>query len=260
MVRKRMLNKRTVIVASSLAAIPLTAMIIATAIHRRRRKSLQTSRFLGQTRSKANVITTTTTTTTAPTDRQQQKEKSQVQLQQPPWQESEIKAEATTMTAATISTNKTVATKDITTPAVVVPPPMEPSGTSDSAVITPSSSQTPKEEEISVSDEAKKSGESLKELIVTAIKEAKDSAKGTGKRLKEQTINIAATTDSKDIHSLGDNVNALVGLFEETMIEIRKERYDEQIKLLDSYKDLLQTHIKVIDARGRMARKLKPGA
>jgi hypothetical protein len=155
--------------------------------------------------------------------------------------------------------NATVISKN-TTP-VAVPSPSVPSSTSDSAVMADSSSyQTPEEEEISVSDEAKKSGESLKDLIVTAIKEAKDSAKGTGKRLKEQTINIAATTDSKDIHSLGDNVNALVGLFEETMIEIRKERYDQQIKLLDSYKDLLQKHIKVIDARGRMARKLKRGA
>jgi hypothetical protein len=256
MVRKRLLTKRTVIVASSLVAIPLTAIIIASAIRRRRRKSLETSRFSGQTRSKANVITTTTTTTVI--DRQQQEEKSQAQLQ-PSSQGSDTKAAAMTTTAATISTNTTIATKDITTPAVV-PSPMGPSGNHDSAVITPSSYQTPEEEEISVSDEAKKSGESLKELIVTAIKEAKDSAKGTGKRLKEQTINIAATTDTKDIHSLGDNVNALVGLFEETMIEIRKERYDEQIKLLDSYKDLLQKHIKVIDARGRMARKLKPGA
>jgi F0F1-type ATP synthase beta subunit len=132
------------------------------------------------------------------------------------------------------------------------------SSTSDSSAIV--SPQTPKEEEISVSDEATKAGESLKEFIVTAIKEAKDSAKETGKRLKEQTINIATTVDSKDIRSLGDNVNASVDLFEETMTEIRKERYDEQIKLLDSYKDLLQTHIKVIDARSRMAKKLKPGA
>ena len=261
MVRKRMLNKRTVIVASSLVAIPLTAIIIATAIHRRRRKSLETSRFSEQTRSTANVTTTTTTTTTAVIDRQQLKEKSQAQLQ-PSSQGSETKAAAMTATAATISTNTTIATKEdiTTTPAAVVPSPMGPSGNPDSAIITPSSYQTPEEEEISVSDEAKKSGESLKDLIVTAIKEAKDSAKGTGKRLKEQTINIAATTDSKDIHSLGDNVNALVGLFEKTMIEIRKERYDQQIKLLDSYKDLLQKHIKVIDARGRMARKLKRGA
>ena len=258
MVRKRMLNKRTVIVASSLVAIPLTVIIIATAIHRRRRKSLETSRFSGQTRSTANV---NTTATAAVIDRQQLKEKSQAQLQ-PSSQGSETKAAAMTATAATISTNTTIATKEdiTTTPAAVVPSPMGPSGNPDSAIITPSSYQTPEEEEISVSDEAKKSGESLKDLIVTAIKEAKDSAKGTGKRLKEQTINIAVTTDSKDIHSLGDNVNALVGLFEETMIEIRKERYDQQIKLLDSYKDLLQKHIKVIDARGRMARKLKRGA
>ena len=188
MVRKRMLNKRTVIVASSLVAIPLTAIIIATAIHRRRRKSLETSRFSGQTRSTANVITTTTVI-----DRQQLREKSQARLQ-PSSQGSETKAAAMTATAATISTNTTIATKEdiTTTPAAAVPSPMGPSGNPDSAIITPSSYQTPEEEEISVSDEAKKSGESLKDLIVTAIKEAKDSAKGTGKRLKEQTINIAA--------------------------------------------------------------------
>ena len=136
--------------------------------------------------------------------------------------------------------------------------PLVPSNASVSAVII--SSQTPKEEEISVSDEARKAGESLKELIVAAIKGAKDSAKETGKRLKEQTINIATTVDSTDIRSLGDNVNASVLLFEETMIKIRKESYDDQIKLLNSYKELLRTHIKVVDARGRMASKLKRGA
>jgi hypothetical protein len=258
MTRKKMLNKRAVIIiASSLAAIPLTAVLIVAATHRGRRKSLQTSGTLGQTRSKMSVIVTTATHS------QQQKEKSQAQPQ-PPWQGSETKKTSkTTTTAATIiSANRIVDDKDIPAPGVESSP-MMPSSTSDGAVIVPSSSspsQTSKEEEISVSDEARKTGGSLKELIVTAIKEAKDSAKGTGKRLKQQTIDIATKADSKDIHSLGNNVNSLVGLFEETMIEIRKERYDEQIKLLDSYKDLLQTHIKVVDARDRMASKLKPGA
>lgn len=256
MVRKGVLNKRVVIiVASSLAAIPLTAFLIAATTRKGRRKSLQTSGFLGQTRLKKSVITTATHS-------QQQKEKPQPQLQSP-WQGSETNkqtATTTTTTAATIiSTNAIVDDKDITTPGVVLSPTV-PSSTSDSAVTVSSSSQTSKEEEISVSDEAREAGESLKELVVTAIKEAKDSATGTGKQLKEQTIDIAPTTDSKDIRSLGDNVNALVSLFEETMIEIRKERYNEQIKLLDSYKDLLHTHIKVADARRRMARKLKPGA
>src|SRR5918998_605052 len=258
MIRKGVLKKRVVIVvASSLAAIPLTVVLIAAATRKGRRKSLQTSRFLGQTRLKKSVITT------AATHSQQQKEKPQLQLQSS-WQGSETNkqtATTTTTTAATIiSTNAIVDDKDITTPGVVLSPTV-PSSTSDSTVtVSSSSSQTSKEEEISVSDEARKAGESLKEVVVTAIKEAKDSATGTGKQLKEQTIDIAATANSKDIRSLEDNVNALVSLFEETMIEIRKERYDEQIKLLDSYKDLLQTHIKVAAARRRMARKLKPGA
>ncbi|HET6808859.1 MAG TPA: hypothetical protein VFH28_07340 [Nitrososphaera sp.] len=255
MVRKGVLNKRAVIiVASSLAAIPLTAVLIAAATRKGRRKSLQTSGFLGQTRLKKSVITTATHS-------QQQKEKPQLQS---PWQGSETNkqtATTTTTTASINSTNAIVGNKDITTPGVVLTPTV-PSSTSDSAVIvsSSSSSQTSKEEEISVSDEARKAGESLKELVVTAVKEAKDSATGTGKQLKEQTIDIAAKADSKDIHSLGDNINALVGLFDKTMIEIRKERYNEQIKLLDSYKDLLHTHIKVADARRRMASKLKPGA
>lgn len=240
-------NKRILILASSVATISLATLLVATALHRRRHESPRTQGFLEQTRSTKGV------NTTSAIHREQLKEKSS-ESKPTPWQESKTKAvkRFTTNNATVISKN--------TTP-VAVPSPSVPSSTSDSAVMADSSSsQTPIEEEISVSDEAKKSGESLKEMIVTAIKEAKDSAKGTGKRLKEQTINIAATTDSKDIHSLGDNVNALAGLFEETMIEIRKERYDQQIKLLDSYKDLLQKHIKVIDARGRMARKLKPGA
>src|SRR5215204_2840165 len=257
MTRKKMLSKRAVIIASSLAAIPLTAVLIVVATHRGRRKSLQTTGSLEQTRSKMSVIVTTATHS------QQQKEKPRAQPQ-PPRQGSETKKTAkTTTTAATIiSANTIVDDKDITTPGVESSPTV-PSSTSDSSVIAPSSSsspQTSKEEEISVFEEARKTGGSLKELIVTAIKEAKDSAKGTGKRLKQQTINVATKADSKDIHSLGDNVNSLVRLFEETMTEIRKEPYNEQIKLLDSYKDLLQTHIKVIDASDRMASKLKPGS
>src|SRR5829696_131731 len=240
-------NKRTLILALSLTTISLATLLVASAIYRRKRKSPRTHGFLGQTRSTKGVDTTSSITY-----RQQLREKSQ-RRQPTPSQAAKTKAVTRTITNATASSKK-----DPTTTATI-PSPLVPSSTSDSSAII-SSSQTPKEEEISVSDEARKAGESLKELIVTAIKEAKDSAKGTGKRLKEQTIDIASTVDTKDVRSLGDNVKASVQLFEEIMIEIRKERYNEQIKLLDGYKDLLQTHIKVLDARGRMASKLKPGA
>jgi hypothetical protein len=232
---------------SSLTTISLaTLLLVASAFHRRKRKSPRTHGFLGQTRSTKGVDTTSSITY-----RQQLREKSQ-RRQPTPSQGAKTKAVTRTITNATASSKK-----DPTTTATI-PSPIAPSTTSDSSAIV--SPQTPKEEEISVYDEARKAGESLKELIVTAIKEAKDSAKGTGKRLKEQTIDIASTVDTKDVRSLGDNVKASVQLFEEIMIEIRKERYNEQIKLLDGYKDLLQTHIKVLDARGRMASKLKPGA
>jgi hypothetical protein len=237
-------NKKTLILASSIATISLATLLVATALHRRKHKSPRAHGFLGQTRPTKAV------NTTSATHKGQLKEKL---LETKPTQRQGSKVKAVTRT----TTNVTVTSKN-TTP-VAEPSQSVPPSTSDSAV-TVASSQTPKEEEISVSDEAKKAGQSLKELIMTAIKDAKDSAKETGKRLKEQTINVATTVDSKDIHLLGNNVKASVQLFEETMTEIRKEPYDEQIKLLDGYKDLLKTHINVVDARGRMASKLKPGA
>ena len=125
-------DKRTLIVASSLAAIPLATVLVAATIYRRRPKSLQKSTFLGQdTRSKTSVITATATR------KQQQREKSQAQLHSP-WHGSEARATTTMTTTAAISTNTVVADKDITPPGVA-PSPMVGSITSDSQIIVPSS-------------------------------------------------------------------------------------------------------------------------
>jgi DNA-binding XRE family transcriptional regulator len=251
-----MLNKKAVIVISSLGLIALSQLLIAFAAHRARHKTLQINTLSSQTSSKEKNIFTTSI--------KKQEEESRPQSES--FRRGSDTAETTMAAAAaatTISTNITNADNEITVPTLtlagIVPSPVVPFSTTESA-IKGSPSRTPKEQEISISDEARKAGESLKELIVAAIKDAKDSAKGTGKLLKEETIGIAATTDSKDIKSSGDDVNTLVGLFEKTMVEIRKEHYNEQIKLLQSYKDLIQTQIKVVSARGKMASKLKPGA
>jgi hypothetical protein len=245
-----MVNKKTGIVISSLSGIALTVLLIAALLRRARHKSLQVSTLSGHTSSKEKNAFSTTSN-----NRQEEGRQSQSKSPRQGFYTVEV-----TMTADDTSISNT--NKDITIPAplvVVVPSPTGPSNSIGKAMM-PSPSRTPKEQEISVSDEARKAGESIKELIVAAIKGAKDSAKGTGKQLKKETIDIAATTDSKDIQSLGGNVNALMGLFEKMMVEIRKEHYNEQIKLLQSYKDLLQTQIKVVSARGMMASKLKPGA
>jgi DNA-binding XRE family transcriptional regulator len=248
-----MLNKKAVIVISSLGLIALSQLLIAFAAHRARHKTLQINTLSSHTSSKEKNIFTTSI--------KKQEEESRPQSES--FRRGSVTAETTMAAATTISTNITNADNEITVPTLtlagIVPSPVVPFSTTESA-IKGSPSRTPKEQEISISDEARKAGESLKELIVAAIKDAKDSAKGTGKRLKEETIGIAATTDSKDIKSSGDEVNTLVGLFEKTMVEIRKEHYNEQIKLLQSYKDLIQTQIKVVSTRGKMASKLKPGA
>ncbi len=257
-----MLNKKEMVVISSLVAIPLTTVLIAMVTLRPGKRSPKRSTLLRQARSETNTNTNnkTTSTTARNNNNHRQRKEEETPPQSKSFPQESKTGEATQVTVApTIPTN--IASKDVTIPAaiaVIAPSPVEPSGSIGCAtIVSPPHTQ---EQEVSISDEAKKAGESLKELIKAAIKDAKDSAKGTGKKIKEETVGIAATTDSKDIQSLGDNVDTLVGLFEKMMAEIRKEHYNEQIILLQSYKDLLRTQIKVSSARGIMASKLKPGA
>lgn len=55
-----MCNKRTLTLASSLTVVPLTIMLVAIVLHKRRHESSQTSGFLTQTRSRKQVANTIT--------------------------------------------------------------------------------------------------------------------------------------------------------------------------------------------------------
>lgn len=121
-------------------------------------------------------------------------------------------------------------------------------------------SPTTTAEEESVSTKAKEAGRSLKELISSFGKKTKEVTEEKARELKAQSVDISAKTDSRDIQYLGEDVEKLITVFEDTMTEIRKESYDEQEKLLIGYKKLLEEQINVIDARLSMAKRLKPGA
>jgi hypothetical protein len=157
-----MLNKKAMIVISSLGLIALSELLIAVAAHRARHKSLQINTLSRQTSSKEKNIFTTSI--------KKQEEESQPQSES--LRRGSDTAE-TTMTAAVattiISTNITNADNEITVPTLtlagIVPSPIGPFSTTESAMKA-SPSQTQKEQEISISDEARKAGESLKELIV----------------------------------------------------------------------------------------------
>lgn len=246
--------KTTIIFASSLAALPIAILLIGSAIQRRKRNSTLTRKFLKQ--PKSTTADNNTTTIARATHGQQPEVTSKWPLTTPS-QRSETNTATTAKDSSIISTKRVPNPQDVT---ISLESPIVPSSTSASGVIV--SHETPKEEdERSLSDHSKETGKSLKELLVAAVKEAKDSAKETGNRVKEHSIDVSATADSKVIRSLvGDDVGAQVNLFEETMSAIRKETYDNQIKLLDSYEALIQKQIKVVHARSKIARTLKAGS
>ncbi len=115
-------------------------------------------------------------------------------------------------------------------------------------------------EEESVSTKARDAGKSLKDLIYSLGRKTKEVTEEKARELKAQSIDISAKTDARDINHLGDEVEKLITVFEDTMTEIRKEPYTEQEKLLLGYKKLLEEQINVINSRLSMAKRLKPGA
>lgn len=121
-------------------------------------------------------------------------------------------------------------------------------------------SETATSDEESVSAKAKDAGKSLKDLIYSLGRKTKEVTEEKAQELKSQSVDISTKTDSQDIQHLGDEVEKLITVFEDTMTEIRNEPYDEQEKLLVGYKKLLEEQINVIDARLSMAKRLKPGA
>ena len=120
-------------------------------------------------------------------------------------------------------------------------------------------SVTTKEEE-SVSTKAREAGRSLKDLMSSVGRKTKEITEEKARELKAQSIDISAKTDAHDIQYLGDNVEKLITVFEDTMTEIRKEPYDEQESLLVGYRKLLAEQINVVSARLSMAKRLKAGA
>lgn len=121
-------------------------------------------------------------------------------------------------------------------------------------------SETATSDEESVSAKAKDAGKSLKDLIYSLGRKTKEVTEEKAQVLKSQSVDISTKTDAQDIHHLGDEVEKLITVFEDTMTEIRNEPYDEQEKLLVGYKKLLEEQINVINARLSMAKRMKPGA
>ena len=118
----------------------------------------------------------------------------------------------------------------------------------------------PSAEEESLSARARDVGQSLRELITYMGQKAKDITEQGTTDLKAQATQMAdldIKKDARDIQNLGSNIEGIINVFEDIMTDIRKERYGEQQRLLVGYKKLLEEQINVIDARLKMAKRLK---
>ena len=118
----------------------------------------------------------------------------------------------------------------------------------------------PSLEEESISAKAKDAGQSLKALVISLGQKAKSitEEKTTGlKAQAAQTADLDIKEDARDIQNLGDNIESIVTVFENIMTDIRKEHYREQERLLVGYKKLLEEQLSVIEARLKMAKRLK---
>jgi hypothetical protein len=123
-----------------------------------------------------------------------------------------------------------------------------------------SSEIKPSSEEESLSAKAKDAGQSLKDLIIYLGQKAKALSYEKTTDLKAeaaQTVNVDIRKDARDIQKLGDNIESIITVFENIMTDIRRERYGEQERLLIGYKKLLEEQVNVIDARLKMAKRLR---
>jgi hypothetical protein len=122
------------------------------------------------------------------------------------------------------------------------------------------SDTTTKEEQQSqesIADRVKEAGLSFKEMIGSLAEKAKTVTEEKTQTLNKSAENISPTRrDAHDIRALGTTVQNIITVFEETMTHIEKQDHDQQEKLLNGYKRLLEEQINVIRSRLNLIKRL----
>lgn len=122
----------------------------------------------------------------------------------------------------------------------------------------PESSSSGDNEE-SLSNRARETGQTLKELVNSIGRKSKSLAEQTSAELKEAAKDERITAkDAADIQMLGSYIESIITIFEDTMDRIREHpSFDEQHRMLVGFKKILEEEINVINARLNMAKRLK---
>jgi hypothetical protein len=159
------------------------------------------------------------------------------------------------------STSKAKISQDDEKKVVVVTPAHETEHKNSEGPYSDSDDDNEEKHHQSVSTKAKEAGQSLKEIVKSLGKKAKLATGQAAQQIKDKadvSSDIDNKKDSRYIQALGENVEKVVTVFEDTMTEISNERdHDEQENLLIGYKKLLEEQINVINSKLKMVKRLK---
>jgi flagellar hook-basal body complex protein FliE len=159
------------------------------------------------------------------------------------------------------STSKAKISQDDEKKVVVVTPAHETEHKNSEGPYSDSDDDNEEKHHQSVSTKAKEAGQSLKEIVKSLGKKTKLATGQAAQQIKDKAdvgSDIDNKKDSRYIQALGENVEKVVTVFEDTMTEISNERdYDEQENLLIGYKKLLEEQINVINSKLKMVKRLK---
>ena len=110
----------------------------------------------------------------------------------------------------------------------------------------------------SIADRVKEAGILFKEMIASLADKAITVTEEKTQTLKDKSLeNISPTRkDAHDIQALGTTVQNVITVFEETMTHIEKQDHDQQEKLLNGYKRLLEEQTNVIRSRLKLIKRL----
>jgi hypothetical protein len=123
---------------------------------------------------------------------------------------------------------------------------------------TPDSPSSENNEE-SLSNRARETGQTLKELVNSIGRKSKAVAEQKSAELKEAAKDDKITAkDAADIQMLGSYIESIITNFEDTMDRIMEHpTHDEQYGMLVGFKKILEEEVNVINARLSMAKRLK---
>jgi DNA-binding transcriptional regulator YbjK len=131
--------------------------------------------------------------------------------------------------------------------------------TTDQTIAADATTEEEPQSQETIADRVKEAGLSFKEMIASLTDKAKTVTEEKTQALKDKSAETISPTrrDAHDIQALGITVQSVIAIFEETMTHIERQGYDQQEKLLNGYKRLLEEQINVVRSRLNLVKRIQ---